>query len=709
GQQIRVLSGEHENFSRLVMVFPNQTEWNVAETSAGYEVKMGRENIDLDLTTIFDLIPRDRIKNVNYDAERSILTIDTDCECYLNPFELPNNILVLDVISGQPVEDTSLPLDADLLPVGSTYVRQVLPFRDNMFGSIDPDEQYAVVMSTNPDESLDNRDSTLPVYPEFQQSLLKEMSRASTQGLIDIDIQTQADELFSSPFDPSLIGNTNSSTVLDRAKEETNADVKDYCRLPAMLDFSRDDEVTVAELLAKQLAELSETVTQTSLLQSLSIAKRYLYLGFGAEARSQLSGLDDEAVQQLYAISYIIDGDLAPKNGPFAEKWNCPTDSALWALLTAGSLPGPTEVNSASVRQSFFSLPAHLKQAIAPTLLRKLHQARLDDLASSIRGSTLRSSLSNRPEVSMGVVDEGVSLADLPTVEDDLNLIIRKNTDQSPNAILRLLSLKNDNDESISDSLMTLAEAARLELRGSSLVSTLTAEIAEAYAIKNEFSAAFQTVNEIPDEGELVTETLDKITEILTRNANDETFLTFVFSKELIVDERLNGRRLFDIAQRLSRLGFDSYAEQAVQLSKSEGSLHGDELMAKLKLSLERPAEGQLALERHSELAGSQLSALLLSALGNHEHATEIFADIGERDKAGNLAWSESMDEQIIKYGLPSEQRFVNAVSSLSSEGLSEESPIPPSVITRESARGLIARSRELRDASVNLLTEKAE
>ena len=59
-QTVRVKSGEHEDFSRLVLYFPERPEYEVVETDGGYELRAdGAYSYDVD--GVFRLIPRDRI------------------------------------------------------------------------------------------------------------------------------------------------------------------------------------------------------------------------------------------------------------------------------------------------------------------------------------------------------------------------------------------------------------------------------------------------------------------------------------------------------------------------------------------------------------------------------------------------------------------------------------------------------------------------
>ena len=86
-ESVRVLSGEHEDFSRIVLLFDERTGWKQTETLGGFEVEFDRKGISLDLSRVFEKIPRDRIDNVEFRANDGILRLDVTCDCVLEIFD----------------------------------------------------------------------------------------------------------------------------------------------------------------------------------------------------------------------------------------------------------------------------------------------------------------------------------------------------------------------------------------------------------------------------------------------------------------------------------------------------------------------------------------------------------------------------------------------------------------------------------------------
>lgn len=99
-EPVRVRTGEHPDFTRVVLQFARPTAWTIGRTPQGYGLRLGRSEVALDLTGAFDLIPRTRIKAMSTDAGEADLQIVTDCACHVVAFEDRAGILVIDLFDG---------------------------------------------------------------------------------------------------------------------------------------------------------------------------------------------------------------------------------------------------------------------------------------------------------------------------------------------------------------------------------------------------------------------------------------------------------------------------------------------------------------------------------------------------------------------------------------------------------------------------------
>jgi hypothetical protein len=102
----RVLTGEHEGFTRLVVDLDDSPEWTVGRTQDGYALQIAGPARQFDLATAFDLIGRSRIAALSADPETGELRIAIGCNCHVAPFEFRPGTIVLDVKDGPPPKDS---------------------------------------------------------------------------------------------------------------------------------------------------------------------------------------------------------------------------------------------------------------------------------------------------------------------------------------------------------------------------------------------------------------------------------------------------------------------------------------------------------------------------------------------------------------------------------------------------------------------------
>ena len=98
-QEVSVRSGEHADFSRLVLEFAERVTWEFGRVEGGYELRAQAPGATYDLARVFDLIPRTRISGVQ-DLGGGRLFIQSDCDCHGDAFDLRASAVVLDIKNG---------------------------------------------------------------------------------------------------------------------------------------------------------------------------------------------------------------------------------------------------------------------------------------------------------------------------------------------------------------------------------------------------------------------------------------------------------------------------------------------------------------------------------------------------------------------------------------------------------------------------------
>jgi len=104
-QPVRVTSGEHDGFTRLVLDYGSPQDWQVGRTLDGYALRLTGPTPTYDLTGVYDLIGRGRLAAVWVDPATQALRIGIGCACHAQPFEFRPGIVVIDLKDGLVVRD----------------------------------------------------------------------------------------------------------------------------------------------------------------------------------------------------------------------------------------------------------------------------------------------------------------------------------------------------------------------------------------------------------------------------------------------------------------------------------------------------------------------------------------------------------------------------------------------------------------------------
>jgi len=115
-QTIVPRSGEHDDFTRLVMRIPDGVEWSLTQSERIATVNVGSPTAVFNTQSVFNLIPRTRIQAVNQTGPGQPLRIELGCECTVDYYQQSDGYLVVDVREGRPVE-LAAPADRTSLPL----------------------------------------------------------------------------------------------------------------------------------------------------------------------------------------------------------------------------------------------------------------------------------------------------------------------------------------------------------------------------------------------------------------------------------------------------------------------------------------------------------------------------------------------------------------------------------------------------------------
>lgn len=402
----RVISGEHADFTRLVVELPAADDWTVGRTAMGYGfVTQSAVQPDYDLSTVWQRIPRTRLQALRVDPDTGALVLSLACPCHVFPFEYQPGMIVLDIRDGAAPPGSAFEA-ALVLPVGD----------DDMVGATagPPVEGYdwrkltgpGQVAEALPDFAAAGED-LLPNLDPLRDALLRQISRGAADGIIDMELPGRS--VPPDGADPGAIdqarlalGELPGLAVIDG---RTDPDIRPEAGLTCLPDEALalgdwGDGRPPLDLLAEARSGLYQEFDKVDTDAVLRSVRLHLHLGFGAEALQYARLVPEPAPGELPALismARLVDGEVDPTT-PFARMLACDGAAALWAALAHDRLPAADPVNADAIVRSFQALPPHLRRHLGARLADLLRD-RDPDAARMVRDAMERT-----PDIAPGAV-----------------------------------------------------------------------------------------------------------------------------------------------------------------------------------------------------------------------------------------------------------------------------------------------------------------
>lgn len=672
-ETVRVLTGEHGGFTRLALVLAEASPWRFGRTARGYELRLERPGIRLDLTEAFRRIPRTRIAALESGEGR--LALRLGCACHAVLFEDRPGLIVIDVRdgpapAGSPFEAV---LDAPSGPAAgprpAPRPARLPPAAAAAAGADalgpwwrppDASGGAAPRPQASPPPGPPAAD---PGLEAAQEQLLRALARAAAQGTVDPLRPPAAAAgrpaarpggLPPAADAPAAGPGLRAVSVIDRdlgapPRLELTPEAGG-CLPDAALDLAAwgDGSPPAAQIAAARRGLVGEFDRPDPAAVG-RLARLYLHLGFGAEARATLAafgGPDPEAAL-LADLAAVLD-DRTPPGGHLVGMAGCPTAAALWSVL-AGPLPARAEaIDRAAVRRAFSALPAHLRRALGLPLAERFLALGDAETARALRDAILRA-----PGEPGGAADRLAAELELAAgrgaaAEARLARLAEGGGRDAPEALARLIETRLARGESVDETLSARAAALAHEHRGTALGGRLEAAHARAEAARGAFGAAFAAADRLAardaDAGAAVRRDL---LGTLAETGEDADFLHHAFARPGLGLPAAGPGSLADppgaaarraLARRFAALGFG--AEALAVLGPEAGNAAEDRLLrARAALAADNPRAALRALAGRTEAAAAQLRAEALTRIGDHGGAARAYAEAGLAAEAARAAW----------------------------------------------------------------------
>ncbi|NEX46187.1 hypothetical protein [Pseudotabrizicola algicola] len=649
-QGVTVKTGEHGAFTRIVLTYPAAVDWVLGRSDGGYALRIAGAARPYDLSGVYRVITRDRLRSIWVDPVTNDLQLGIDCACHAIPFELSARVLVIDIKDGPPPQGSSFELGlvsgAPLPPLQSGQ-----PLRPRKSARRDGGYDWLGTVSASPEPRAEPAGQgpaaleTALRLDDFRAMLIDEMGRGATQGVVELDLPPRpvAPEPPPEASPPSQPENARAALeslpgIGVRSDGTAPPDVMvqgGTCPRPADLGEKvwTGTEDAAAELALARAAVLSEfDVPDTANL--LRAVDTYLHFGLGAEARQLLASFlpPGQSDPLRRGISYLVEGETPPDN-PFRNMQSCDSAVALWALLAAGE-GERAFVNGAAVSRSFLALPPMLRAFLGPETAQRLLTAGDSANAEVVRQSFERAAAADDPAVGLLAATQALQKGD--PVAAEAALPAEAGGEAALSRLLALVEARFQQRKAVDGTDLLALEAFAFEHGQGPLRQKLDRALAHANALGGNFAAAFQHAGETPA-------LAHDVWMLLAETGTDSALLGTAVGLDPARRTSLSGPVRSKIAERLLAAGLPNAAADWATADDTEADLaarialaNGDARRALRLLAGNMPGADPALLAASYTAAGD-----LASAASTYQGAGDAAAAARVQRWAGT--WQQSL------------------------------------------------------------------
>ncbi len=582
-----VRSGDHDDFTRLVLEIVPGTNWEMGRYGAGYELVLNADQ-GFDISRSFDRITRDRIVEL-FPGANSI-KIELACECHAKPSLYEPNLLVIDIEDGRA-------------PIGSPFEVALAERRP---APIPPPSLPSNVEVSLGDDLMPNPFEVASFREErvngAENAIVESVARAATQGLLELSIEfetniqsssftlpdgaAQGTRGFAEPvtiagvaamskqealgileaFPDPLLG-IRTQTTLER--DATSDSAKELAvsgavciddAMVAFADWAKGNDF--ATEIGPRLEALTDQAGDLQEQSVVDLAKAYLYFGFGREAAGVLTLDGARSMERdiLGAIAGTIDEDIT--SGPtLSDQLGCVGSIALWSALARRSLTGAGEPERTAMIMAQKALPEPIRDQIGTLLAQLFLDAGDPAAAEEILDGRSAAFQTTTPDLTLIEVIETVDGPEAALNELELSLEGHPRT--SPEAFVKLLELTVTGGDSLESGSIDLADALRFENRGTEGGEELTIASVDAMIAEQKFKEAIEFISgasSSPDD-QLRAELEAKVIIAMAQQMDDGPFLEFAFGD---LPANISDAAANAVSSRLIVLGFTEKANELV-------------------------------------------------------------------------------------------------------------------------------------------------
>lgn len=652
---VRVSGTATEDVARLIFEFERRPIWDYRRRGGGYSLSFSNVTpLSFDFSQVFLAMDRSRLADIRAVGNNSV-EIDLACDCVLQLSETGNDAIAVDIRKldpRRPTAQTVAPLLATTEQSEPALETPVLTGRSITRmgpGSLDPLTSTVVFLPQLPTSlPAPNATSSLTTDRSLAVELVgRGLSRAASQGLV-----TAGDNIPKTERTPPemsavdvLAGRAN-LTVTTGFDRETRPDARDVppsvdgaiCLSERSVDVLNWGDARDPKMLGTlRNASISEdgSVNESG---AKALARYYIHLGFGVEARATAQFLESGPDRQIIiALAEIMDDGRSDAE-VFQGQVACDGSVALWAALSGPLAQTQMPNNTNAILTTFSALPPHLRSHLGPTLSERLHDAGLHkDARTALNAVTRGGTRTDESDLATARLELDGTHAD--GAREKLSDLSNGTDITAAGALLELLKDAEARDMAPNPAWVDDAPTLVGALEGTEIASELNLAGLRGLIALGRFDAFRETI--VEDSPGVTPETrLDLAVRALdaaTNSGSDAELLTTEIGlAKLVPAARLDATTRVQLAARLRGLGLANRAlRYVIRAPESES-----ELTVAISAYV---AAGQFAealeVTRASPLdASDRLFAEVLIASGKKKEAFDQFVSVGDTESAVEVA-----------------------------------------------------------------------
>lgn len=550
-QTIRVQSGDHPGFTRLVLPIGADREWTLEEQpEGGWRLALTPTVEGFDISNAFNLIQRTRLQDLVATQD---LSLDLACACDVSSFRHDTRFLVIDIADPDP----NAPPPEDVAETSAAEGPEATTAAEAIPNLVDllrqPDNLPPVALpvpeiapAPEPDAAPPN-----PRLAEAAQIMAEQLARAAASGLLDVALrdptepddpeEVSADGVEDMPHDeagqttPNPHQNPIASPDGDLPiRAQTALDTSIPLDLPIGLPMEEascngapfvaaewSQGVGLYQELGALRRDLYDERDMLTVDGAVGIAQHYLFYGFGAEATYWLRQLP-EPPETLLHVAALVDGAETAPFIPVETTEGCSDGELLWRYL-AGAVNrdlGPDD--TAAIQRAFGLLPPLLRDHMGPRLATKLMEDGHAGTARNVRDVLYRGGRIDAAELRLLDLELGFSPEVLPEQMQEELAEAMRDDGADPAAVLALaLAFDRSMGTLPQPSRLTTADALMREVGNGPETDDLWRETLLGYAALGQIEEA---LNRLGDPARSDTTQEEALTDLIAeRVAVDDT------------------------------------------------------------------------------------------------------------------------------------------------------------------------------------------